>query len=234
MNFQSAVNKLILFIVLPTALAIAQPEDDVPSYKKNKNYDLQLEMYDVYKTKQADIVMLGNSLTHGANWNELVGRSNIVERGIVSDVTEGMLNRLDYIFKLKPKMVFILAGLNDIYQWVPVEQIYANYVRILTQLQARGIKPVIQSTLYAGKRWGAEWNITPADNNGRNKEVDKLNKLLKTYAKRLNIEYIDLIPKMSRLHFMKDELTHDGLHLNAKGFKIWAHEVEKVLSKNGF
>lgn len=234
MRLQPIINKTILFCTLFSLNIAAQPTDETPAYLKNQNYQLQLEMYDVYKTQQADIVMLGNSLTHGANWNELVGRNNIVERGIVSDITEGMLNRLDHVFKLNPKMVFILAGLNDIYQWIPTEQIYNNYVRILTQLQAKGIKPVIQSTLYAGKRWGAEWNITPADNSGRNKEVDKLNRLLKVYAKRLNIEYIDLIPKMSRLHFMKDELTHDGLHLNAQGFKIWGQEVEKVLNKNGY
>jgi lysophospholipase L1-like esterase len=235
MKIQPTILKTLLFFILSYPIVLfAQKTDEVPAYKQNKNYSLQLEMYEIYKTKQADIVMLGNSLTHGANWNELVGRPNIVERGIVSDVTEGMLNRLDHVINLNPKIVFILAGLNDIYQWIPVEQIYANYVRILTQLQAKGITPVIQSTLYAGKRWGADWNITPADNNGRNNEVDKLNRLLKNYAKRLNITYIDLIPKMSRLHFMKEELTHDGLHLNAAGFKIWGNEVEKVLRKKGF
>jgi len=33
--------------------------------------------------------MLGNSITHGAAWNELLGRSNVVERGISSDVLRG-------------------------------------------------------------------------------------------------------------------------------------------------
>ncbi|MDP3442175.1 MAG: hypothetical protein Q8T08_04875, partial [Ignavibacteria bacterium] len=72
---------LFSFYFLPTILVVlimssnlsSQNLPDSLRYRANKNYQLQNEMYDAYKTKQADIVMLGNSLTHGANWNELLG-----------------------------------------------------------------------------------------------------------------------------------------------------------------
>jgi lysophospholipase L1-like esterase len=205
-------------------------QNDTLLYKKNPNYDLQIDLYEIYKTKQADIVMLGNSLTHGANWNELLGRNSVVERGIPSDVLEGFLHRMQYVYTLKPKICFILGGLNDIYNWIPVEEIYYNYIRIVEGLRRRNIKPVIQSTLYAGKDWGKDWGGTPEINAGRNKEVMKLNKLLKDYAKRNNIDFIDLTDEMSTPdNFMRPDLTWDGVHLNAKGFNIWAKEVDKIL-----
>ena len=200
-------------------------KNDIPIYKRNPNYALQLGIYDVYKTKQADIVMLGNSLTHGANWNELVGRTNIVERGIPSDVTEGIFNRMSYVFRLKPKICFLQVGLNDIYNWTPVENIYFNYVRIINLLKAKEIIPVIQSTVYAGKKW--------PNSEERNQEVTKLNKLLLEYAVKNDIEFIDLNSKISNSNFLKSDLTHDGVHFNGKGFKIWGKEVEKVLKKYG-
>jgi lysophospholipase L1-like esterase len=207
---------------------------------KNPIYQRQLDLFELNRIKQADIVMLGNSLTNGANWNELLGRHSVVERGIVSDVLEGFSHRMRYVYELKPKIVFILGGLNDIYNWVPVEQIYADYIKIIEGLKARRIIPVIQSTLYAGRDWGKAWleekrpelNVVKY-NEGRNSEVDRLNKMLYNYAKVHNIEYIDLLDKMSRGHFLKSELTYDGAHLNANGYKIWVRDIEKILKKNG-
>lgn len=224
---------ILVFILISPRICGSSNLGDSAKFKENPNYNLQIEMYDIYKTRQADIVMFGNSLTHGANWNELVGRKNIVERGIPSDITEGMLNRIDYILRLKPKVVFILAGLNDIYQWIPTEIIYTNYVRIISLLKSKNITPVIQSTLYAGSEWGKDWNLKPSDNANRNVEVDRLNSLLRSYAERNQIEFIELNEKMSDGNFLNSNLTYDGVHLNGKGFRIWGNEVEKVLIKHG-
>ena len=43
------------------------------NFRSNPNYTYEMGLYDIYKTKQADIVMLGNSITHGVKWNELLG-----------------------------------------------------------------------------------------------------------------------------------------------------------------
>ncbi len=210
------------------------------NFRTNPNYKLQLDLYDIYKLKQADVVMLGNSLTHGANWNELLGRPNVVERGIVSDVLAGFAARLYYVTKLKPKIVFILGGLNDIYNWIPVETIYQDYIKIIEELKRNKITPVIQSTLYAGRDWGKDWLEAnrpeldvPKYNGERNTQVDKLNEMLSNFAKVNQIEFIDINSKLSRGGYLKPEVTYDGAHLNANGYKIWAEEVDKILRKNG-
>jgi lysophospholipase L1-like esterase len=192
-------------------------------YKANPNYEYETNLYKIYKKKQAAIVMLGNSITHGANWNELTGRDDIVERGIPSDVLEGFYSRLQNVYDLHPKVCFIMGGINDLYNATPVEDVYKSYVRVIESLRLKGIKVVIQSTLFVAKRfnYSADKNI----------QVEKLNKLLSDYAKNNGIEFVDLNIKMSTNKFLRDELTYDGLHLNANGYKIWVQEFDRVIKK---
>jgi len=207
-------------------------QQDTLRYKNNPNYILQMELFNAYKTRHADIVMLGNSITHGAAWDELLGRSNVVERGIPSDVLRGYWARINDIYKLTPRIVFIMGGLNDVYNWTPVEEIFSVYVRIITGLKSKKIIPVIQSTTYASKNYAKDYGGTPETNLGRNKEINKLNKLLSDYAKKNSIEYIDLNSFIAgKDGYLKPEFTWDGVHYKAETYKIWSREVEKVLAK---
>ncbi|MFH0735731.1 MAG: GDSL-type esterase/lipase family protein [bacterium] len=215
-----------IFLFFATLINAQTAVQDSLLYLKNPNYLHELGLLEVYKTKQADIVMLGNSITHGANWNELLGRNGVVERGIPSDIVDGFYARIGGIIKLKPKLCFIMGGINDIYNWTPVEKIFEKYVKILTELKKNNIKPIVQSTLYVGVKWKSY-----AD---RNREVAKLNKMLMDYAKKNVIDYVDLNKKMSTKNILNNDITIDGLHLNGKGFGIWALELEKILRKYNF
>ncbi|MEK7250541.1 MAG: GDSL-type esterase/lipase family protein, partial [Bacteroidota bacterium] len=145
-------------------------------YLKNKNYPIQTSLYDLYKTEHADVVMLGNSLTQWVDWNELLGRKNIANRGIAGDVTSGYVHRLEYVYKLKPKLCFIEGGINDIYANVPVDVVYENYKKIVEELRSHSITPIIQSTLFVSPKWH--------DAVEKNKEVASLNSLLEEFAKK--------------------------------------------------
>ena len=194
-------------------------------YLKNENYNVQIGMFNKFKTSQADVVMLGNSLTYNANWNELLGRKNIVNRGINSDITAGYLHRLSFVFRLKPKLCFIEGGVNDVYAGYSVAEIFDNYTKIIDTLRAHQIIPVVQSTLF----------VAPQRENSqsRNEEILQLNKLLLDYARKESIEYLDINSLVSQNGFLKNEFTYDGLHLNAEGYSLWVPEVEKVLIKYG-
>lgn len=230
------ITLLFIICVLPL-ISIAQSNNN---YLNNPIYQRQLEFYKIYKPVNPRIVMLGNSLTHGVDWNNLLGRNDVVEMGIVSDILSGYFNRIHYVTELKPQICFILGGLNDIYQWIPVETIFDDYVKVVERLRRSGITVIIQSTLYAGRDWGKDWlaaNNPEANaaeiNKERNTQVDRLNMLLRNYAVKNSIEYIDLNTLMSRGNYLRSEITYDGVHLNAAGYKIWGREVEKVLKKTG-
>jgi len=225
--------KIILLLFITVALFAQSNIDSTKSFNRNPNYQLQLGLQSISKIKQADIVMFGNSITHGGNWNEILGRKNVVERGIPSDNTEGMLNRLNSIIKLNPKIVFILAGVNDIYSGFSAEYVFSNYMKILSNLQKKKIVPIIQSCIYAGENWGKDWNLSREFNLQKNNEIEKLNFMLKDYCLKNNLDFIDLNAKLSANKFLMPDMTYDNLHLNYKGYKAWASEIEKILIKYG-
>src|SRR3954451_1058356 len=45
----------------------------------------------------ADVVMLGDSITEGIDWHELFPHVRILNRGIGGDTSAGVLNRLDEV-----------------------------------------------------------------------------------------------------------------------------------------
>lgn len=230
----------LLFVILFTCLTTTFFAQAERNYLNNPIYKRQLEFYEIYKPQNVKIIMLGNSLTHGVDWSQLLGRNDVIGMGIVSDIISGYYNRINYVNKLNPKVCFVLGGLNDIYQWVPVETIFEDYKKVIEALKRNGTTPVIQSTLYAGINWGEAWlkennpDASAAEvNKERNSQVDRLNTMLKNYARENGLEFIDLNSLMSRGNFLRPELTYDGAHLNASGYKIWGREIEKVLKKLG-
>jgi Lysophospholipase L1 and related esterases len=180
---------LIFLLLLPVSATFAlspfnEASNDTPLYKKNKQYAQQIGFYDIYKTKKAKIVMLGNSITYGCNWSELLGRTDIVGRGITSDNLEGYLARIGYVFRLKPKVCFVMGGVNDIFAGVSVDQIFDNYKKLIDTLISRKIKPVIQSTLFVNPKW--------KNTEGKNDLIAKLNEKLKGLPDSKKIIYMDL------------------------------------------
>ncbi|MCC6549263.1 MAG: GDSL family lipase [Ignavibacteriaceae bacterium] len=217
---------LVLLFFVCTVFSVQGFQQDSALYKKNPNYSLESEFYRIYKKKQADVVFLGNSITKGVSWSELLGRENVVGRGIPSDVIEGFLSRLESVINLRPKIVFIMGGINDIYNWVPVDTISAQYIQLVTELREKGIRVVVQSTLYVSPRWP-----NSAD---RNREVEKLNSTMQSWCKQNGLEFLDLNPDLSKNKFLRDELTYDGIHLKAEGYRLWGREIEKLLIKYGY
>jgi lysophospholipase L1-like esterase len=67
----------------------------------------------------------------------------------------------------------------------------------------------------------------------KNDEIRKLDELLSDYARKQGIEYLDINSLVSLNGFLKNDLTYDGIHLNAEGYTFWVAKVEKVLEKYG-
>lgn len=211
---------IFLFLTAPEVRALS----DTTYYKGTPDHRMQTSLYDVYKTKHAEIVMLGNSLTHGVNWNELLGRTDVAERGIPGDGIKDFLGRMDYVYRLNPKICFIMGGVNDIYSGYPAEPTAANFIKVIEALREHNIIPVIQSPLYVSSKY-----LLSAQ---KNREIAILNNLLKAYADKNGVLFIDLNSKMSRGGYLQSELTLDGIHLNARGYVIWRDEIESVISRH--
>jgi len=94
-----------------------------PHYLRRKSF------FDV-NGNQADIVMVGDSITEGAEWHELFPNLLIVNRGIGWDTTEGLLHRMESIYSTGAKKAFVMIGINDLGQSRSVNEIFTFYLEI--------------------------------------------------------------------------------------------------------
>ncbi|MBS9463647.1 SGNH/GDSL hydrolase family protein [Flagellimonas sp. 389] len=177
------------------------------------------------------IVFMGNSITEG--WSvarpDFFDGKPYINRGISGQTTPQMLLRFRQdVIDLKPKIVVILAGTNDIAGNtgpIGLEQIRDNILSMVELAKANGIYPIVCSVLPAfdyGWRPGKEPNI----------KIPKLNSLLKKMALAQNIHYVDYFSAMAddRNGLHKD-LAEDGVHPTKKGYLIMEGLVDGILIK---
>ena len=165
------------------------------------------------------IAMLGDSITDWGEWNELLNRDDVINRGISGDTTDGVLKRLDGIDRSVSK-VFILLGVNDLGKGKSVDHVFENYRKIVIALKEKKMLPIIQSTLY----------VNPSKNKRiNNKDIEALNTKLKKFASVEGLTYIDLNQKLSKNKSLRADYTYDGLHLNASAYRVWTEEIKPYL-----
>lgn len=204
------MKNIIISLSLLASFAFATANLD-PYYLHKKSQFEMLEQNDKYKT-----VMIGDSITDGGLWNELLNNDLIQNRGIAGDTTDGVLDRLNSVNK-NLKQAFIMIGINDFFQEKSVEYVFSNYLKIIENLQQKGIKVYIQSTLFVGESKPAKYN----------EKVETLNEKLKNYAKENNLIFIDLNKQLAPNKTLKNEFSYDELHLNGKAYKIWTETIKK-------
>ena len=183
------------------------------------NYYFDKKSFFKVNGSKADVVMIGDSITDDAEWNELFSNISILNRGIAGDTTKGVLNRMDYIYSTNAKKAFIMIGVNDLGKNVSMDEIYSNYEKIVSQLKEHGIMPYIQSVLFLGEKHA-----------NKNKDVLKLNLRLKELSERENIVFIDLNKVLSENGKLKKSFSsEDDIHLNGDGYSVWKNSITKYI-----
>jgi len=173
-------------------------------------------------------VLMGDSITEGwfATDPEFFTKNNFVGRGIGGQVTSQMLLRFrEDVIKLKPKRVIILAGTNDIAENqgpISLDKVFGNIVSMSELAKANNIKVVLCSVLPASDfpwRKGKE----PAE------KVIALNKMIKDYALKNKITYVDYHSVLKdEKNGLPKETAEDGIHPTKLGYE----KMESILMKN--
>jgi lysophospholipase L1-like esterase len=177
------------------------------------------------------VVFMGNSITEG--WGskrpDFFKTKNYINRGISGQTTPQMLLRFRQdVIDLKPAVVVILAGINDIAQNTGPYSVLATSGNIFSMCELakeNGIKVIICSVLPA---IDFPWKpgLEPAQ------KVIDLNNILKSYALKNKLEYVDYFFAMVNEKMgLKDEFCTDGVHPNEAGYAIMEPILEKTISK---
>ena len=216
---------LVLLMAVATLSCMAQKKPVNPDVY----YARRATLFDLLPVYSSDIIMLGNSLTDGAEWNELFDNCHVKNRGIVGDIIPGFFERLEPILKGQPRKIFIMGGVNDISHGVSADSIVSAMTQVVTTIQARSPKTEIyvQSMLPFNNDVRL-WKLLK----GREQVVVDGNKGLESMCQRLGVTFINLYPLfVGENGKMKPEYTNDGLHLMGVAYLIWRDALLPYIRK---
>lgn len=209
----------LLLMLLPVEI-LAQANQDV-------YYVRRASLFEQLPVGKKDIIMLGNSLTDGAEWNELLNNRHVKNRGIVGDIVQGCYERMDPILKGQPKKIFILSGVNDVSHGVTGDSIARAMEKLIVLIKQRSprTKIYLQSMLPFNNDV-REWKLLK----GREQVVVDGNRALEAVARRQRVTWINLYPLfVDDDGKLKAEYTNDGLHLMGPAYLIWADAIRQYV-----
>ena len=192
--------------------------DDFWSKAMDIHYQHRVAFFNSLKIKQGSKVFIGDSITEQCIWNELFDDNSLINRGIGGDITEKLLDRLDFLDSTKPSTIFLMIGTNDLGQNKSIDEIIKNYQKIVEKLSEKlpnaviymqSILPINQNLFFMKRDYYS------------NENIDLLNEMIQKFEKD-NVRYLELNK------FFKDKngnldikYSSDGLHLNGDGYHKW-------------
>ena len=201
--------------------------NDWPNLRRYRSENARLK-----PTPAADrVVFMGNSITDG--WidksPDFFARNSYIDRGIGGQTTPQMLIRFRQdVIDLQPKVVVILAGINDIARNTgptTPEAIMDNLSGMALLAKAYGIKVILCSILPA---YDFPWRpgLEPAD------KVIAMNARIKDFAQRHKMIYLDYFSSLvDERNGMKKEYSNDEVHPTLKGYRVMEPLVEKAIDE---
>lgn len=193
--------------------------NSIASPASNPQYQMRGSMFEFIPDSHTDVVFVGDSITQNCNWNEFFLSYSIKNRGIGSDTTKGVLERIDDVIRLKPVKVFLMIGVNDVRYGVDNDEVINNYKELFNVLR----KSLPETEMYIQ-------SILPTSDIKNNKKIEKLNSIIQQESKNHGFEYVNLYDDfVDENDVLKSNYTADGLHLMGDAYKVWIDKISKYL-----
>ena len=206
----------ILFIA-GTAFTVPKAISTIKSFERviTQFADRRIDAMAASKVDQADIVFLGDSITHEGMWDEYFPEHIAVNRGVGGDRVEQVVARFDDVVRMRPKKLFLMIGVNDLNSGSSTESIIEQY-EILFNLIENNLPDTeiyIQSVLPTNEEWFFSISL---------EDINALNAFLVSAAAARDFEYIDVVPLFADENgYLDPSYSNDGIHLAGDAYTLW-------------
>ena len=221
------------------------PPADQPVARADANSQLAHRQLLEKRTKgRIDLYFLGDSITRrwGAsdeqyrafleNWRQNFYGWNAADFGWGGDTTQNVLWRLQNgeLDGVNPKVIVLMIGTNNVGRKSPEGPADTRAADT-----ARGIKAVLDlCRRKAPKATIILMGITPRnDNVAVMPVIDDINRRIAKLADGKRIRYVNINDRLADGHdrLYEGMTMKDGLHLDVKGYQVWADAIKPILKK---
>ena len=192
-----------------------------PGYQEARRY------YAALPVRQGATILVGDSITAGGAWHELLQRGDVLNRGIVGDTVQGVTERLPEILRHQPRTVLLMIGTNDLMRDKKTPQSVMRQYRTLVQAirrQAPQTRLIMQAIPPVNR------TIETLLISGVEKGILEVNQSLRSLAAEQKLAFLDthrlLVDDQGRL---KESYTSGGVHLSITGYLRWSGAVRPLL-----
>jgi lysophospholipase L1-like esterase len=188
---------------------------------------------------QQRVVFMGDSITDmwsNPQYGGFFPGKPYVNRGISGQTTPQMVLRFrPDVIELKPQVVVILAGTNDIAGNtgpMTLEETEGNLASMSELAHAHGIRVVLASVMPVADVKNPDGTTLAQTIRRPPDKILALNAWIKWYAAEHGDVYLDYFSAMvDDKGFFKSDLTYDGLHPQGKGYAVMAPLAEKAIQQ---
>ncbi len=179
------------------------------------------------------VIFFGDSITDLWHLNEYFPDRAFINRGISGQITGEMLGRLKAdVINLRPSAVVILAGTNDLSRGISLTGIEDNILMMADLCDTYKVKVIIASVLPVS-------DYHKADNQSYERTparppifIKALNEWIESFCANRHHVYLNYHAAMvDETGQLKADLGDDGLHPNAKGYRIMAPLALEAIQK---
>lgn len=220
----------LVLLVLALFLAYYSAYGDI-LFVITGNKNAKKERYDEMNksAQQGQTVFFGDSLTEFYDTDAAFPSFTSYNRGISGDTTQGMLDRLDNnVLSINPSRIVFLGGANDLNHGLTPDEIVANIREILTRIKtALPDCEVYVESLYPVNPYTHPIYLNSVADR-KNVDILAINESLIPLCEELGCTYINVHDLLTDGNGdLCEDLTMDGLHVNAEGYAI----VTEILSR---
>ena len=185
------------------------------------------------------IVLVGDSLTEYWNWSDLGQRLSVVNQGIGGDPSMGVISRVSHAAALKPRVISLQVGINDLSQGLAPQEIAENHLDILKEIKRLTPKThLVVSSLMPIRPQKLAW-ASDTLNNGRIRATNRILKANLDQARNGQppgiwgdggLSWLDLYGLCADLEGeLPDHMTDDAVHLTWLAYWAWTEALRDHL-----
>jgi lysophospholipase L1-like esterase len=213
----------------PSSSATEEEKREVPDWAGLRVYEAANTELMKRPAAAGRVIFFGDSITEMWNLDLFFRGKGYINRGIGGQTTAQMLVRFRQdVIQLKPKVVVILAGTNDVAENqgpTTLDAIEGNLASMVELADTHHIRVVVCSVLPVGV-YPWRKHIRPVE------KISALNAWLKGYADGRGAFFVDYHSAMqNETHAMKKELSEDGVHPNSTGFSLMAPLAARAIAE---